>query len=926
MMDDSLQQLLLNLKTVVEGLLSCQVPNIWNIYGALNRLHRVIEKIFKHEFRIYKQNGEEDCWIFIEGLSWLQPALASSPTPVCPNSPPSHPHTDKAMIWLHNSIETHSLSEKVSWLVSDEQHLASCYTPKAFLRHPQYVEAALICLRAIEQNQLSLLTEIHPSLYISQKSIQAQEKFHRRCSSFPESIQRTMWSSRSNSTEMHEVPKKIDTKNVSTKESMITDSKMKNQQRFYKIKPWRSLSSLNDPSKTEVSLRLERRTKTVPSSPAISNLQRLSSRVAELTPSVLKIDYSKPRDAASLRREKRAAPPTSASSGESVESTGKGNTKPVTPTQLPHNQHNHHSQPDHTRRKKKSFIEDGGGVSVKPMSTGGCHFPKPQTGQSLTSFLSSSLSSAAGAELDRENAHFCISEAIIAAIEQVKCNKLERLLDEVIEESDEEIKELKQRIRLRRKLKQEEKNRGLFTLSLSDNTNTTDQSFSPKSSDSCGSTDSLWVDDVEDMEVDQVTPTNLADISNSGLSVSMASLYSEADLMRPKDKEKSPSSWPLKKDKLSPSSIGHATSPDLANSAESVALSLLSKFHDRHLPRASDIRWLVSEKDAPQQLLPMPTSYVVNPDDAEEQDLRNATALRGNAQWAPPRPQIIFTPHPPPQRRQLMTKQNMQCAGCGMRVAPEYAHRFRYCEYLARYFCTGCHSNKQAVVPGRVIAKWDFTKYGVSNFSYNLLEQMGTDPLFTLCDINPNLYKRVKILCRTRNIRLQLYYIKDFVFTCRFATDLKADLEKENSYMLTEPEIYSLQDLIQVRSGELVQRLAQLVEKATMHVENCQLCRGRGFVCELCRSSDIIFPWQLGKVSRCSACGSCYHTVCLRKTPSCPRCQRRAGRNNAIANCWFLKGKIEVMTYSKERRRNCSKLKQTLNKKNAVLIFFKWYI
>lgn len=45
----------------------------------------------------------------------------------------------------------------------------------------------------------------------------------------------------------------------------------------------------------------------------------------------------------------------------------------------------------------------------------------------------------------------------------------------------------------------------------------------------------------------------------------------------------------------------------------------------------------------------MPTSYVVNPDDAEEQDLRNATALRGNAQWAPPRPQIIFTPHPPPQ-------------------------------------------------------------------------------------------------------------------------------------------------------------------------------------------------------------------------------------------------------------------------------------
>uniref|UniRef100_A0A023F0V8 RUN domain-containing protein n=1 Tax=Triatoma infestans TaxID=30076 RepID=A0A023F0V8_TRIIF len=879
MMDDSHQQLLLNLKTVVEGLLSCQVPSIWNIYGALNRLHRVIEKIFKHEFRIYKQNGEEDCWIFIEGLSWLQPALATSPTPICPNSPPSHQHTDKAMIWLHNSLETHSLSEKVSWLVSDEQHLASCYTPKAFLRQSHYVEAALICLRAVEQNQLSLLTEIHPSLYIAKKSLQSQEKFHRRCSSFPESIQRTMWNSSTNSTEMQEVPKKVETKNSSTEESMLIDSKIKSEQRFYKMKPWRSLSSLNDPAKTEVTLKLERRTKTVPSSPAVSKLQNhKTSTMAELSPLILKIDYSNPREVATMRREKRAAP-TSTSSGESVESSGKGNTTPVTPSQLPHH---HHTQPEH-RRKKKSFIEDGGGVSVKPMSTGGCHFPIPQTGQSLTSFLSSSLSSAAGAELDRENAHFCISEAIIAAIEQVKCNKLERLLDEVIEESDEEIKELKQRIRLRRKLKQEEKNKGLFTLSLSDNTNTTDQSFSPRSSDSCGSTDSLSIDDVEDMEVDQVTPTNLADISNSGLSVSMASLYSEADLMRPKDKEKSPSGLPLKRDNLSPSSIGHATSPDLANSAESVALSLLSKFSDRHLPRASDVRWLVSEKDAPQQLLPMPTSYVVNPDDAEEQDLRNATALRGNAQWAPPRPQIIFTQHPPPQRRLLMTKQNMQCAGCGMRVAPEYAHRFRYCEYLARYFCTGCHSNKQAVIPGRVLAKWDFTKYAVSNFSYNLLEQMGTDPLFTLCDINPNLYKRVKILCRTRNIRLQLHYIKDFLLTCRFASELKTELEKENSYILMEPEIYSLQDLIQVRSGELVHRLAQLVEKATLHVENCQLCRGRGFVCELCRSSDIIFPWQLGKVSRCSACGSCYHIVCLRKTPSCPRCQRRACRQTTLA-------------------------------------------
>lgn len=69
------------------------------------------------------------------------------------------------------------------------------------------------------------------------------------------------------------------------------------------------------------------------------------------------------------------------------------------------------------RIPKKSFMEDGGS-SVQPMATG--YFPRPLEGQSLTSFLSSAQFSRANAELDRENAHFSISEAMIAAIEQVR--------------------------------------------------------------------------------------------------------------------------------------------------------------------------------------------------------------------------------------------------------------------------------------------------------------------------------------------------------------------------------------------------------------------------------------------------------------------------------------------------------------------------
>ncbi len=53
----------------------------------------------------------------------------------------------------------------------------------------------------------------------------------------------------------------------------------------------------------------------------------------------------------------------------------------------------------------------------------------------------------------QENAHFSISEALIAAIEQMKWNQVLRPQEESDHEveSDEEIQELKQRIRIRRR-------------------------------------------------------------------------------------------------------------------------------------------------------------------------------------------------------------------------------------------------------------------------------------------------------------------------------------------------------------------------------------------------------------------------------------------------------------------------------------------
>ena len=70
-------------------------------------------------------------------------------------------------------------------------------------------------------------------------------------------------------------------------------------------------------------------------------------------------------------------------------------------------------------------------------------------------------------------------------------------------------------------------------------------------------------------------------------------------------------------------------------SAEVVAKSLLKRFAGRKLPAASDLKWIVSEDQVPQAILPLPNAWPVSPDDAlfnganfNDDDVDNAKNLR----------------------------------------------------------------------------------------------------------------------------------------------------------------------------------------------------------------------------------------------------------------------------------------------------------
>lgn len=96
-----------------------------------------------------------------------------------------------------------------------------------------------------------------------------------------------------------------------------------------------------------------------------------------------------------------------------------------------------------------------------------------------------------------------------------------------------------------------------------------------------------------------------------------------------------------------------------------------------------------------------------------------------------------------------------------------YMRRYRYCEYLGKFFCPRCHSNELAFIPARILHRWDFTRYYVSNFARDLLERMRDDPLYNIDDINPTLYQRIRALSRAEEYRIQLYHLIAFLSTCR---------------------------------------------------------------------------------------------------------------------------------------------------------------
>ncbi|CAH8450202.1 unnamed protein product [Schistosoma intercalatum] len=244
---------------------------------------------------------------------------------------------------------------------------------------------------------------------------------------------------------------------------------------------------------------------------------------------------------------------------------------------------------------------------------------------------------------------------------------------------------------------------------------------------------------------------------------------------------------------------------------------------------------------------------------------------------------LINPPIQKSKRKGVLVSQNNRCAGCGAFIETRYLKRMRFCEFFGRYFCCVCHSNTLMTLPGNLVTCWDFRMLSVSNFARDRLRQLHNQPLLRTIDFNKQVLNRQSNLVNCLTLRKQGNLMLPFIQQCQTAQQL-VDFTSIPSHWFETPDLWSMADLHSVHDGKLSITLRALLLPLVEHISICKRCLACGFICEICKSGQILFPFGQVNTTICSGCSACFHRACLHSPnpETCPRCIRRAFKREQL--------------------------------------------
>uniref|UniRef100_A0A1I7RRH6 DUF4206 domain-containing protein n=2 Tax=Bursaphelenchus xylophilus TaxID=6326 RepID=A0A1I7RRH6_BURXY len=326
--------------------------------------------------------------------------------------------------------------------------------------------------------------------------------------------------------------------------------------------------------------------------------------------------------------------------------------------------------------------------------------------------------------------------------------------------------------------------------------------------------------------------------------------------------------------------------------SDDVVKALLDYFDERNRKNNrdtdEDLLCMITHENAPVELLKMANRMPIPPDDLFSNS--SSVNLRGPMAWKPLRRKFIFDLEEPKDCQTLLKEQNNCCGGCGRKMDKIYERRARICYYYNKLFCQCCHRGAKSRIPARILHQWNFKEYPVCDVAESFLRENESLPVYDVYAIEPGLTLKVKNLRKVRRTRLVISHLWQFIQLCPRSTDI----ETKNGILRTMFEsipprfrrldevcVYSLLDFERIENGNLLEMLEPLERRGIEHVVSCNICEQRGFLCQICmQPSDIIFPFQIDKISRCEGCGSLSHKKCYNRWMKkysilrCGRCER----------------------------------------------------
>ncbi|XP_045510584.1 pleckstrin homology domain-containing family M member 1-like [Colias croceus] len=231
-------------------------------------------------------------------------------------------------------------------------------------------------------------------------------------------------------------------------------------------------------------------------------------------------------------------------------------------------------------------------------------------------------------------------------------------------------------------------------------------------------------------------------------------------------------------------------------------------------------------------------------------------------------------------REKGLDNQNYQCRGC-QDLLGSTVSKAKVCGFTGEYYCSNCMDSNVFIIPARVIHNWDFKRYAVSKRAALFLLEFQHQPWIDMKKLNPKIYMGVSDMAHLQELRIQLNFLRAYIFTCR--EPVIEELQKRiwpREYLYDHVHLYTISDLAQIPNGSLVLQLEKVVNFAKTHVLDCWLCSQKGFICEVCRDPKILYPFETSTTYRCDECSSVFHAKCLNENMPCPKCKRRQERTN----------------------------------------------